>query len=321
MHVHMHTLVLDGVFVAEPDGQLVFHPAPPPTDAEVAQVASQVRRRIGRLLRRRGIGDEAADTTDPLADESTALAGLTAAAVRGRAALGRRAGRGPQRLGADPDAPWIDRSGPLHAHDAGYDLHAAVVIPGGDRPGLERMCRYVFRPPLGQQRLRRLVDGRVAVALQHEWADGTTHLVFTPGELLERRATLVPRPRVNFLLYHGVLAPNVKWRRAIVPVGPAASGCHPEASMERGPSSAPALEEAPSRRRDRPRYRAWASLMRRAFGSDVLACPQCGGRMVVLATIEDPTVIRRILRHLGLSLDAGDPASARGSPDENECAD
>jgi len=30
------------------------------------------------------------------------------------------------------------------------------------------------------------------------------------------------------------------------------------------------------------------------------ACPRCGGRMVVLATIEDPAVIRRILTHLGL---------------------
>ena len=135
---------------------------------------------------------------------STGLAGLTAAAVRGRAALGRRAGRGPERLGADPDAPWIERHGPLHAHDAGYDLHAAVTVPAGERPQLERLCRYVFRPPLGQHRLQRLADGRVAVALQHEWADGTSHLVFTPGELLQRLATLVPRPRVNLLLYHGL---------------------------------------------------------------------------------------------------------------------
>jgi hypothetical protein len=34
--------------------------------------------------------------------------------------------------------------------------------------------------------LRKLIDGRIAVALQRPWADGTTHLVFTPMELLER---------------------------------------------------------------------------------------------------------------------------------------
>jgi hypothetical protein len=54
--------------------------------------------------------------------------------------------------------------------------------------------------------------------------------------------------------------------------------------------------------------------MRRAFDTDVLACPKCGGRMVLLATIEDPAVIRRILTHLGLSLDSGDPLPERGPP-------
>jgi hypothetical protein len=66
--------------------------------------------------------------------------------------------------------------------------------------------------------------------------------------------------------------------------------------------------------RARPVYRAWADLMRRAFESDVLACSRCGGRMIVLATIEDPAVIRRILTHLGLSLEAGEAAPSRAPP-------
>jgi hypothetical protein len=64
---------------------------------------------------------------------------------------------------------------------------------------------------------------------------------------------------------------------------------------------------APPGRRERPKYRASADLMRRTFETDVLACPRCGGRMVVLATIEDPAVITRILTHLGLSLDPASP--------------
>ena len=67
--------------------------------------------------------------------------------------------------------------------------------------------------------------------------------------------------------------------------------------------------------RARPQYRAWADLMRRAFEADVLACPRGGGRMTVLATIEDPAVIQRILTHLGLSMDAGEALPApRASP-------
>ncbi len=40
--------------------------------------------------------------------------------------------------------------------------------------------------------------------------------------------------------------------------------------------------------------------MRRAFDLDVLRCPRCAGRMQLIATIEDPAVIQRILAHLGL---------------------
>jgi uncharacterized protein YbaR (Trm112 family) len=40
---------------------------------------------------------------------------------------------------------------------------------------------------------------------------------------------------------------------------------------------------------------------------DVLACPNCGGRLRVIATIDDPMVVRRILAHLGLAGDEGPP--------------
>jgi hypothetical protein len=308
-HLHFHTIVLDGLFVRESDGTLRFHPAAPPTDEDVHRVVVRVRRRLERLGLTAATSDEDAD---PLAEESPALAGLSRAAILGRTALGPRAGRGPERIGADPDAPWVDRQIPLHAHDSGFDLHAAVHVEAGDRERLERLCQYLCRPPLGQGRLKKLLDGRVAVILQRPWADGTTHLVFTPMELLQRLVPLVPRPRINMLLYHGVLAPNAPWRREVVaraePEATAADSCPP------GP---PAHEEAAEAKsaRTRPKYRAWSELMRRAFETDVLACARCGGRMTVLATIEDPAVIHRILTHLGLSTEAGEvlPA-ARASP-------
>src|SRR5207302_4470350 len=115
---------------------------------------------------------------------------------------------------------------------------AAVAVVAGDRERLERLCQYLCRPPLGQGRLHRLNDGRVAVALQRPWADGTTHLVFTPLELLERLVPLVPRPRINLVLYHGVLAPNAPWRRAVV------ARTEPEAGpVEPCPSPTPADDQ------------------------------------------------------------------------------
>jgi len=229
------------------------------------------------------------EDADPLAHESQALAGLSEAAVLGRAALGRGAGRGPLRIGADPDAPWVERDDrPRH--------RAALPVPV---------------PPAA----RALRDGRIAVALQRRWADGTTHLVFTPDELLERLVPLVPRPRINLLLCHGVLAPNAPWRQAVVVRGGEGSTAAP---ANAGPCATPVEDLASDKAkpgRARPKYRAWAELMHRAFEADVLACPRCGGRMVVLATIEDPAVIRRILTHLGASMEPGEALpAARASP-------
>src|SRR5467141_2033656 len=44
----------------------------------------------------------------------------------------------------------------------------------------------------------------------------------------------------------------------------------------------------------------WAQLMARIFALDVLECPRCGGRMRILAAIEDPSVAPKILDYLGL---------------------
>src|SRR5206468_4011827 len=101
-----------------------------------------------------------------------------------------------------------DGDGTLRFRQASPPTDEDVHVAAGDREWLERLCQYLCRPPLGQGRLHRLRDGRIAVALQRPWADGTTHLVFTPVELLERLVPLVPRPRTNLILYI-----TASWRR------------------------------------------------------------------------------------------------------------
>lgn len=43
-----------------------------------------------------------------------------------------------------------------------------------------------------------------------------------------------------------------------------------------------------------------AALLERTFAIDVLACPECGRRLRLIATITDSRVIDKILTHLGL---------------------
>jgi hypothetical protein len=62
--------------------------------------------------------------------------------------------------------------------------------------------------------------GQVELKLKTPWRDGTTHLVMSPLEFMQRLAALVPRPRLHLIRYHGVLAPNAKLRPLVVPQQP-----------------------------------------------------------------------------------------------------
>jgi hypothetical protein len=206
LNVHFHSLLLDGVYAPGPDGMLRFHPLPPPEDAEVERVVGQVARHIARLLERRGLGAGSDPLeADPLAEEQPLLAQLYGASVAGRIATGRRAGQRVLRVGdcIDPEElPALE--GERCASASGVSLHANVAVPARDRQRLERLCRYVARPPVASERLSRLEDGRLLYRLKHRWRDGTTHIVFEPQELVEKLAALVPPPRFHLVRYHGL---------------------------------------------------------------------------------------------------------------------
>jgi len=58
----------------------------------------------------------------------------------------------------------------------------------------------------------------------------------------------------------------------------------------------------------------WSQLMQRTFGLDVLACDQCGGRLRLIALIEEASVMQRILRHLGLPAEVPAAQPSRAPP-------
>jgi hypothetical protein len=61
----------------------------------------------------------------------------------------------------------------------------------------------------------------------------------------------------------------------------------------------------------RPCHHPWADLLRRTFEFDILACPDCGGRLRLVAAIEKRALIEKILAHLGLPTESPSPAPAR----------
>ena len=149
---------------------------PAPTTAEVQQLVAHLARTVERWLATLGYGpDEACDEDDD------ANGVLLSASVAGRTALGARAGAKVRRLQRAQERPF--RLPPLCGEAHGYNLHAAVVIRRGNREGLERLCRYVLRPPLARTRLQRRGDGLLVLTLRKPYANGTTDFVFSEVEL------------------------------------------------------------------------------------------------------------------------------------------
>ena len=135
------------------------------------------------LLQRRGVLEEG--NVDPLWEDEPLLATITAASVQGQIATGERAGQHVRRRLLDPEEGI--RSGPLCFASRGFSLHADTRIEATDRVRLEKLCRYVIRPPLAAGRLQILDADPVAFSLKSIGSDGTYQIVLSPEEVLEKR--------------------------------------------------------------------------------------------------------------------------------------
>jgi hypothetical protein len=118
LNVHVHALILDGVYVDDAAGGLSFHALEAPNEDAMARVLAVVATRIRRLLERRGHGADGPDVEaeDSWGGEAAGLAGVAAASVQGRAALGARAGARTRRIGSSAEllAWWTPPRLPCH---------------------------------------------------------------------------------------------------------------------------------------------------------------------------------------------------------------
>ncbi len=261
LNLHFHVLVLDGVYTVE-DGEPRFVRLAPPTTDDVAHLVERVADAALAWLARQGIDDDELPD-DP--DDAHLL--VQAASLAGRTALGRRRVRRVQTFrGRQVRLP------PRCAACDGFTLHGGTAVGRRDREGLERLCRYIARPPLASDRIEVLPDGRVRLALKTPWHDGTTSLVFTRQDFVARLAALVPPPRAHTVLYHGVLAPRAELSSRIVPTPPPPP---PEASLRLTGVPAP----VPAR------WRTWAELLARVFGEAGWRCPRCGAPLQLRAIV------------------------------------
>jgi hypothetical protein len=183
LNVHLHMIVLDGVYTLE-GSRPRFHRVNAPDQQHTDKLLNRIIARVMRRLVKDGL--LMLDQEQPWLDlqEADTLDRLNEASTRYRVALGPGAGGrtltlknlGLQRSNTQPKPFTVDRDG--------FSLNAAVACQPHQRKRLERLCRYVTRPAVCLERLSTDAAGKVIYELKHPFRDGTTHILFTPEEFM-----------------------------------------------------------------------------------------------------------------------------------------
>jgi hypothetical protein len=160
-----------------------------------------------------------AEYLDLVPSEDDAMHGIISASITYRLAFGTNTGKKAFTLQTVPgsDSQAKRKRTELVAKQSGFSLHAGVACQSNQRNKLERLCRYITRPAIAEQRLSLADNVNVTIALKTPYDDGTTHVVLNPMEFMGRLAALVPKPRVNLIRFHGVFSPRSKLRKRVVP--------------------------------------------------------------------------------------------------------
>ncbi len=195
----------------------------------------------------------------------------------------------------------------------GFSVHNRVTVEPEDQPAVERLARYIMRPPISLDRMSWDGEGEVRYRRKggHEGPglqDGVEE-TFDAAEFLARVIMHIPEPRRHLVRYYG-------WYSNVSRGGRRKA----EAEVERvaAVGVAGASRDDRDRTRDaRSLRRTWAQLLKRIYEVDPLVCPSCGAEMKVIAFIVDHVVVDKILRHFRRR---GEGQRERGPPRRSELA-
>ena len=288
LNIHFHILFLDGAYVYRDERTPRFQGVKAPDKSELEDLVQLISQRIGRCLERQGLLEQDTESAwldlDPTED-TDAMPQILGSSISYRIAVGPQQGRKAFMIRTirplDRPDPGLERV----AMANGFSLHAGVSCEGHQKNKRERLCRYIARPAVAVPRLSLSSTGKVVYTLKTPYRDGTTQVAFDPVDFIARLAALVPKPRVNLTRFHGVLAPNHRWRGLVTPA-------------RRGKGVKRLSNDEVRSPAERHAAMKWAQRLKRVFNIDIETCGRCGGSVKVIACIEDQDVIDRILAHL-----------------------
>jgi hypothetical protein len=166
---------------------------------------------------------------------------------------------------------------------SGFSLHNAVRIGSDDNEGRRALSEYILRSPFSQEKLRyQATTGSVIYLSKMHPVLKRNFEVFSASDWLAALTAHIPNAGKHLVRYYG-------WYSNV------SRGKCRKAQGEATPASLESRELSPSEAK-----RAWARLIKQVYEVDPLVCPKCAGAMRIIAFIERPEIIEKILLHLGL---------------------
>jgi hypothetical protein len=300
---HLHVLLLDGVYT-EVNGVVKLRNIDAITDDEVAWLCENIAKNVMRHLTKEGYLDKDGEVVqnpmmDDLFQENEAITAAAYASIAGKIAFGKNAGKYVTRIGSGfgyfEEVPLA--KGKRCYSVNGFSLHCNTSTNTHARDRLEKLIEYIARGPLSNERVKITDDGKVKLRLKTAWRDGTSHLLLSPHEFLEKLAAIIPPPKSHLVRWGGVFAANSPFREKII--------LKPEEK-----------KGFDFQNREKKRVnKSWSLVLARVFKLDVLKC-DCGGDLTPLGAVQDPVEVKRYLKHLKIDYDPpprGPPRQMQGS--------
>ncbi|MDC1298461.1 transposase, partial [Pseudomonadales bacterium] len=193
LNIHLHMMIIDGVYTVGESGEVSFHYVKAPNQNELQTLLNRLIQRVVRRLQRAGLLVPAPEQPWLDLDFHEPMDAVINASIQYRIAIGPHSGSRMLTL-HDPSFIQADKPGQslkaLTADRDGFSLNAAVCCPAHHRDRLERLCRYVTRPAICLERLTARSDGQIQYELKNPFRNGTTHILFSPHDFLSKLAAL-----------------------------------------------------------------------------------------------------------------------------------
>jgi hypothetical protein len=164
---------------------------------------------------------------------------------------------------------------------SGFNVFCGNRISPKDGAAMENLARYIIRASFSQERMMYLEQEGMVVYTAN---DKRTSRSFPALERLAAMCSHIPNWGEQMVRYYGYYGNVARGKR----------------QKEGKDNAVPCILEPQGN--EKAFRKSWARLIQKIYEVDHLICPKCKGAMRIISFIEDPSVIRKILMHLGLWL-------------------